>query len=238
MDIDRRILIVDGPDGDLQQLALELLGREYDIHYANDLDEAQLIASEADRKINVVVFVASLGMERVPALAARFKVPTGALIPAGRKPPKQVIAALAHHGVRWHLWDDPPDETIRFVISGVLFDHDPMELRYHLRVPVQIPARLEVGGKKSETTIRDIALGGACLLGGFAGEIGDPGELVLEIEDKTVSLPIRTAWSSPDENEALSVCGVSFREVDPEAGEVIDALLASVISRHQIAKPD
>ena len=86
--------------------------------------------------------------------------------------------------------------AIRFVISGVLHDHDPLELRYHLRVPTDQPAHFETAGGKSDTRIQDLGLGGACVVGGVFGEI------------------------------------------DPEAGEVIDDLLDSVISRNRIKKRD
>lgn len=231
---DRRILIVDSPSGQLQQLALDLLGRDFEVHYANDSDEAQLLANDAGGQINAVLFTASVDIERIPDLAARFCVSPECLIPFGQRPPEHVVSALAHHGVRWHLWDEPTDESIRFVISGVLYNHDPFELRYHLRVPTALPARFEVGEHKSETTIRDLGLGGACLLGGVIGEEGDAGQLIFEVDDREVCLPTRTVWTAPDANDRLSVGGVSFQEIDPESGEVIDELLRSVVTRHRI----
>lgn len=238
MEPDRRLLIVDSPGGQLQQLALDLLGRDFEVHYASDIDEAQLLAGETDGQINAVIFTPNLAIERIPDLAARFGVTTDALIPYGPRPAKRVVAALAHHGVRWHLWDDPPDESIRFVISGVLYDHDPSELRYHLRVPTNIAAQLEIGGQKSATTIRDIGLGGACLVGGVLGELTTEGELSFQVGQRPVCLPTRTAWTAPDSNDSLSVGGVCFREVDIEAGEILDDLLRSVVARHRIQKPD
>ena len=235
MNPDRRILIVDSPNGELQQLAMELLGRDFEVHYASDLDEAYLLARETDGQINAVLFTAGLHTERVPDLAARFGVTTEALIPFGRRPPEPVVRALAHHGVLWQLWDDPPDESIRFVISGVLHDHDPTQLRYHMRVPTKLPATFEFEDRKVATTIRDLALGGACLVGGPHAAEGEDGRLRFEVGARAVSLPTRTAWAACDQNEALSVAGVRFLEVDAEAGEVLDELLCSVVARHRIA---
>jgi len=114
VEIDRRILIFDGPGAELQQLALDLIGREFEVHYANDIDEAQMLARETAGRINAVLF--------------------------------------------------SPGESICFVISSVLFEQDPLEIRYHRRVPTNLPARIEIGEAKSDSTIRDISLGGACLL--------------------------------------------------------------------------
>ena len=232
---DRRILIVDSPSGELQQLAMELLGRGFEVHYASDLDEAYLLARETDGQIHAVLFTPGPQLERVPDLASRFGVTPEALIPVGPRPATRVVRALAHHGVLWQLWDDPPDESIRFVISGVLHDHDPTQLRYHMRVPTTLAATYEFAGRKVATTIRDVALGGACLVGGPHAAEGEDARLRFEVGSRSVSLPTRTVWTAPDENEALSVAGVRFLEVDAETGEVLDELLRSVVARHRIA---
>lgn len=44
VEIERRVLIFDSPNGELQHLALDLIGRDFDVHYANDIDEAQMLA--------------------------------------------------------------------------------------------------------------------------------------------------------------------------------------------------
>ncbi len=238
MEPERRLLIVDTPHGELQQLAMDLLGRDFEVHYAADVDEAQLLAAECDGRINAVLFTASVEMERVPDLARRLRVTPDALIPFGLRPPERVVKALHHHGVRWQLWDDPPDESIRFVISGVLHDHDPFELRYHLRVPTNLAARFEVEGEKSETTIRDLGLGGACLVGGALGEEGSEGELSFDFGGRPLSLPTRTAWSAPATGDGLTIGGVAFLEVDHEAGEVLDDLIGSIVARHRIEPGD
>lgn len=238
VEIDRRILIFDGPEGELQQLALELIGREFEVHYANDIDEAQMLAGEAKGRINAVLFAASDGLPPVRDMARRFGVSPAALIPTGRRPTDRVIAALFFHGVRWHLWDNPPDESIRLVISSVLFEQDPLEIRFHRRVPTSIAAQIEIEAEKSDTTIRDISLGGACLLGGVLGTEGDQGFLCFSNAEDEISLPIRFAWAVGDANEKSSVAGVTFIEVSPDAGAVIDGLLEAVIARHRIEKPN
>ena len=237
MEVDRRILIFDGSEGELQRLALDLIGREFEVHYANDIDEAQMLAYEAKGRINAVLFSSSLELERVPDMARRFNVSPAALISIGPRPADRVIAALAFHGVRWHLWDDPPDESIRFVISSVLFEQDPLEIRYHRRVPTNLPARIEVDGTKCDTTIRDISLGGACLLGGVAGQEGAEGVLSFSVDGNDITLPMRIVWAVGEVGDPMAVAGLSFLEVEPAAGDAIDSLLESVISRHRIEKP-
>ncbi|HEB90351.1 MAG TPA: PilZ domain-containing protein [Deltaproteobacteria bacterium] len=236
MEIDRRILVFDGPEGELQRLALDLIGRDFEVHYANDIDEAQILAHEAKGRINAVLFSSSMELERVPDMARRFNVSPAALIPIGPRPDDRVVAALAFHGVRWHLWDEPADESIRFVISSVLFEQDPLEIRYHRRVPTNLPARIEIDGAKSDTTIRDISLGGACLLGGLTGKEGDEGTLSFLVESEAVTIPSRIVWAVGDVGDPLAVAGLSFLEVDPAAGEAIDGLLEAVIARHRIEK--
>lgn len=238
VETDRRILIFDGPEGELQQLALDLIGRAFEVHYANDIDEAQILAGETKGRINAVLFSAGTELERVPDMARRFGVSPAALIPIGPRPPDRVIAALFFHGVRWHLWDDPPDESICLVISSVLFEQDSLEIRYHSRVPTSISARVEIGETKSDSTIRDISLGGACLLGGVIGNEGDRGTLCFSSGGHEIELPIQIAWAVGDAKDGLNVAGVTFLEVSPAAGDVIDGLLEAVIARHRIEKPN
>ncbi len=238
MEIDRRILIFDGPEGDLQQLAIDLIGREFEVHYANDIDEAQILALETKGRINAVIFSAGIGIERVPDMAQRFGVSPSALIPIGPRPEDRVVAALHFHGVHWQLWDDPPDESIRFVISSVLFEEDPLEIRYDRRVPTSLAAQIEVEGVKSDSSIRDISHGGACLLGGLVGSRGDQAILRFTYDGDEVKLPVQIRWAVGNPDDPMAVTGISFIEVTPAAGEVIDRLLESVIQRHRIKKPN
>jgi hypothetical protein len=238
VEIDRRILIFDGPEGDLQQLAIDLIGCEFKVHYANDIDEAQMLVLEAKGRINAVIFSADIGIERVPDMAQRFGVSPSALIPIGPRPGDRVVAALHFHGVHWQLWDDPPDESIRFVISSVLFEEDPLEIRYHRRVPTTLAAQIEVDGAKSDVSIRDISHGGACLLGGRVGTQGDQAVLCFTYDGDEVNLPIQIRWAVGEPGDPMAVTGISFIEVTPAAGDVIDRLLESVLQRHRIEKPN
>ena len=237
MDIERRILLLDSPAGELQRLALDLMGSEFGVHYANDIDEAQLMARDAGGKIVAVLFSTAIELERVSSMAARFGVKPSGLVPVGPKPAKRVVAALAFHGVRWHLWDQPSNEAIRFVLSSVLFERDPFELRYHLRVPTTLPAKLDLQGRKSDATIRDIGLGGVCLLGGDLGEIGETGSVSFEVDGRAVTLGCRVAWKAGAGADAVRIGGVQFLEVDPESGEAIDTIRKGFIARQRIEKP-
>jgi len=236
VEIERRVLIFDGPDGELQQLALDLIGRDFDVHYANDIDEAQMLAREANGRINAVLFSSALELERIPDMAKRFRVATAALVSIGPRPTDKVVAALAHHGVCWQLWDQPSDESIRFVLSNVLFEQDDLEIRFHRRVPMSLAAQLDVDGAKGETTIRDISLGGACIMGDIIGEEGNHGTLHFDHGNHPVDLPITIAWAAGEPGDDLRVAGVTFREVTLPAGEAIDEMMESFLGQHRIVK--
>jgi hypothetical protein len=236
VDVERRVLIFDSPDGELQRLALDLIGRDFDVHYANDIDEAQMLAREAKGRINAVLLASSIELEHIPDIAKRFGVATSGLVPIGPRPPETVVSALVHHGVRWHLWDDASDESIRFVLSNVLFEQDDLEIRFHRRIPVSHPAQLEVDDTKGDLMIRDLSRGGACLMGDFLGVEGTEGTLHFLIENDPIDLPITIAWTSGEPGDDLRVAGVTFLEVSLPAGEAIDAMMDSFISKHRIAE--
>ncbi len=237
VEIERRILLLDSPTGELQRLALDLMGSEFGVHYANDIDEAQLMARDAGGKIVAVLFSTATPLERVSSMAQRFGVKPAGLVPVGPKPAKRVVAALAFHGARWQLFDEPSSQAIRFVLSSVLFERDPFELRYHLRVPTSLPARLEIQGRKSDATIRDIGLGGVCLSGGDLGAIGELGSVSFEVDGRPVTLGCRVAWKAGEGSDGVRIGGVQFLEVDPESGEAIDSLRKGFIARQRIEKP-
>jgi hypothetical protein len=236
VEVEHHVLVFDSPDGELQRLALDLIGRDFDVHYANDVDEAQMLARDETGRINAVLFASSIELEHIPDMAKRFGVATSSLVSIGPRPPEEVVAALAHHGVRWHLWDGPSDESIRFVLSNVLFEQDDLEIRFHRRVPVSHPAQLEVDDTKGDLMIRDLSRGGACLMGDFLGVVGTQGTLHFSIDNDPIDLPITIAWAAGEPGDDLRVAGVTFLEVSPSAGAAIDAMMDSFMSKHRITK--
>lgn len=194
-----------------------------------------MIAREAQDRIYALLFSAHLELERVLDMARRFAVETSALVSIGPRPSRKVVAALAHHGARWHLWDSPSDESIRFVLSNVLFEQCHRDGRVHRRVPLHHAAQLEVDGAKGDLTIRDLSLGGACLLGSVIGDEGDRGILHFAKGEDQIDLPMRIAWAAGQREDHLRVAGVTFLEVTLPAGEAIAGLMESVIAKHRIA---
>ena len=241
MEYDRRVLIVDGPEGSLQQLALELLGRDLGVHYVNDPAEAQLLAQEARGHIGAVLYAPSAELGPIPDMARRLSVRASALIPTGERPAKSEVAAMSCHGVRWHLWNDPSDETIRFVLASVMSDHDAMELRFHTRVPTRLSGSLQIDDLKGDVTIRDLSPGGACLLGRIVGEADARGHLSFSIDETELSLPVLVAWcvdgASDGTSDEVGVAGVAFIEVDPESGTTLDRHLESIIAEQRVDEP-
>ena len=168
-------------------------------------------------------------------MARRFAVTTSALVSIGSRPPQKVVAALAHHGALWHFWDSPSDESIRFVLSNVLFEQCHRDDRVHRLFPLQLAAQLEVDGAKGELTIRDLSLGGACLLGSLIADEGDRDFLHFAKGEDQIDLAMRIAWASGQREDNLRVAGVTFLKVTLPAGEATDGLMESVIAKHRIA---
>jgi len=236
MDYERRILVVDGPSGQLQTLVLELLDRDYSIHYANDIDEAQLLAGEERNLIGAVLLSSEIDAGEIPALARRFAIAASFFVPMGPRPPAALIEELGRKGVRWHLWDDPDDQAIRFVLSSVLSERDPFELRFYPRVPLDMKGELRIEQEPADVHLHDISLGGACIVGSTAISEGDTGRLIFEIGPTKIDLPIHVAWSTADTGDGTQVSGITFVEVDVEAGDAIDGLVDGIVGQHRISK--
>ena len=236
MEYERRILVVDGPNGKLQSLVLELLERDYSIHYANDIDEAQLLAGEERSLIGAVLLSSEIDDAEIPALARRFGIATNYFVPMGPRPSMAQIEELGRRGVRWHLWDDPDDQAIRFVLSSVLSERDPFELRFYPRVPLEMKGQLRIEQATADVQLHDISLGGACIVGRTTISEGDTGRLIFEIGPTRIDLPIHVAWSTADTGDGTQVSGVTFVEVDVEAGDAIDGLVDGIVGQHRISK--
>lgn len=236
VDDERRILIIDGPEGALQQLAMDLLSHSHSVHYANDLAEAQLLAREEQGQIAIVLLSPSISLSDPAALAGRLAVSPLKLVPTGPRPDGKVLGRLYKSGMRWQLYDDPDFKSIRFVISTVLSEHDPTELRFYLRVPVEIDAVLRIGDGKGDVRINDVSLGGACILGDVVGAEGEAGQLDFELNDAPLSLPVRLAWSVDGPGDGVQVAGLAFTELLPETGDAIDDLVTSIVSPYRIGR--
>jgi hypothetical protein len=236
MDYERRILVVDGPKGQLQTLVLELLDRDYSIHYANDIDEAQLLAAEERNLIGAVLLSPEIEATEIPTLARRFGISSTCFVPMGKRPQNAAIEELERQGVRWHLWGEPDDQAIRFVLSSVLSERDPFELRFYPRVPLDMKGELRIGNANADVHLHDISLGGACIVGKTATTEGDTGRLKFDIGPNGIDLPIHVAWSTADTGDGTQVSGITFVEVDVEAGDAIDSLVDGVVGQHRVSK--
>lgn len=233
---ERRILILDGPEGELQQLALDLLALDYSVHYANDEAEAQLLAAEEREHIAIVLIAEPAPLVQPAELARLLCVEPALLVPMGPRPPDKVLAGYQKAGLRWHLYGKPEIDSIRFVIASVLSEHDPMDLRFYLRVPAKINGCLQAGKKKGDVRINDVSLGGACILGDIVAGEGDSATLDFTIGELDLSLPVRIVWCVEGAGDGVEVAGLAFTELVPEAGDAIDGLVNSVILPYRIGQ--
>lgn len=236
MEDERRILIIDGADGELQPLALELLAQERALHYANDLAEAELLAAEESGLLGAVLLSASISLAQPEELARRLGVPAALLVPMGPRPSDRLLKTYYRAGLRWHLFGKPETSSIRFVLSSVLSEQDPFELRFYLRVPANIDGTLFIGDRKGDVRVNDVSLGGACVLGEVVGEEGESGVLDFVIGELDLSLPVRIAWSVEGPGDGVKVAGLAFTEIVPAAGDAIDGFINSVISPYRIGR--
>jgi hypothetical protein len=236
VDEERRILIVDGPEGELQALALDLIAQDHSVHYANDLAEAQLLATEERGRIAVVLLASSISLAKPAELAKRLCVAPVLLVPMGPRPSDKVLGNYYKEGLRWHLYGKPEKESIRFVLSSVLSENDPLELRFYLRVPARIDGSLSVGDHKGDVRLNDVSLGGACVLGNVVGAEGETGLLDFAISDLELSLPVRIAWCVEGSGDGVRVAGLAFTEIVPEAGDAIDGFINGVVAPYRIGQ--
>ena len=95
-DYERFALILDSASEELGSTALRLLELGIDVLYANDLDEAELLARQESERLGAVLIPATFRLNQVEALLSRVQEDTGAVriaasaVPTGQREPRRI----------------------------------------------------------------------------------------------------------------------------------------------------
>jgi len=239
---ERFALILDSTNAELGRAALRLLELGIDVLYANDLDEAELLARQESQRLGAVLIPATFGLDRIEALVSRIcpqlAAGVGGLVLVGLEPEPDFIALLRAKGVIWRLWEPFEERELRFVMTAAMAAGNGGERRKHHRVPTEIATTVFMGRHRKDVTVHDLSISGAYLaattpfLEGsrLSFEILLPeGRVVGKAEvasAKTLDCPGRA-----DVPEGM---GVVFTQLAPGSRETLDAFLQGWIQRFRL----
>jgi hypothetical protein len=162
---DRYALILDPERTRLGIEAVGLVDRGIDPLYAADPNEALLLAQQEGHRLGALVVPGSLSMATFDALIAEVApelwAGAGAIVVVDPPRDRGSLRALCDRGIRWALREPYDAAEFRFVVSAAFATDDKLDPRRGLRVPIHLPARVELPGGPADAMVRNLSVGGA-----------------------------------------------------------------------------
>jgi len=235
MKYQRLALILDDEAGRIGELALQLVRLGVNVLYANDFDEAVLLARQAAGNVGAVIVPSDRATEWLPMILKRMRVPPTALVPAGERPDDDALESLRSQDVRWALWLPDDHRAVRFVVTSAMSETDATEIRFYLRLPTELEGSVQHGPLERPCEIRNLSPGGALVAMEPLFPVGSRIALRVGVGGESLSLCARIAWSTECTGvhpvEASPVMGVSFDDLDAEARGALSRFLEAEIRR-------
>jgi diguanylate cyclase (GGDEF)-like protein len=181
-----RVLLLDDGSGAVGPLALRLSRLGIDVHYASALDEARLFVAQERAAIRLLAVPPTIDLGHAQAVRAALTRETGAtppLVVIGEKPGAATRSRIREAGATWTLWAPFDDIELRFVLKSALALPRELSLRREPRVPVDLVAKVQAGGRREMAVMSSLSPRGAFV------EMSDPlpvgSQLRLEFELST-----------------------------------------------------
>lgn len=184
---ERFAMILDPGCEKLGGAALGLIARGIDPLYAGDVDEALLLLAE-ERRVGALVLPGTLSLATFDAvldrIASRLAARTAAVVVVAPPRERTLLRALRDRNIRWVVRTPFDGAELRFAVAAALASEDELDVRSGLRVPIRLPARLEIGGGLREAEIRDLSFCGAYMALPEPPPVGELLSLELAVGDR------------------------------------------------------
>ena len=241
-DYERFALILDSANAELGRVALRLLELGIDVLYANDLDEAELLARQESERLGALLIPVTFGIERVEALLSRVCSQLAAgprgLVLAGLEPEPEILEALRAKGVTWRLWEPFEERELRFVISTAMATEDAGERRKDARIPTEIVTTVFMGRHRKDVTVHDLSATGAYLAATDPFLEGSRLSFEIPLPDgllvgKAEVAKAKTA-DRPGRADVPEGMGIAFTQLTPGSRETLKAFIHGWIQRFRL----
>jgi len=220
---ERFALILDNEEGELGRTAVRLIELGIDVMYANDLDEAALLASQESRRLGAVLIPSSVDPACGEALLSRvcshIDAGPGGLVLAGCPAADPFVRSLRSRGVTWCLREPYQLRELRFVMTAAMATGHARERRKHVRVPTEMTTTVFMGRHRKEVQVHDLSATGAyfATLHPFLEESALSIDLPLpggSVLGKAVVVNAKTA-DKPGRPDVPDGMGVAFTDLPP-----------------------
>jgi hypothetical protein len=221
---------------------MRLLELGIDVLYANDADEAALLARQESDRLDAVLIPTSFDLEEVARLLARVCSQLAAgvrsLVLVGLEPNPALVEDLRAKGVRWCLWEPYDERELRFVLTAAMSSNHGDDPRKDLRVPTAISTAVFMGRHRKDVTVHDLSISGAYLaapdpfLKGSVIRVDIP-LAGGSVQGKARVVNAKTA-GKPGRPDVPDGMGIVFTALAPESEPTLQSFLRDSIRRFQL----
>jgi hypothetical protein len=216
------ILDSDSESAALGDLSLSLITLGLRPLYTRELDELALLAREYRRQVGAVLLPGPDVAARLPKLRKLVLEPLGlpiaAVVPVGIDQAPELRTSGRDEGLRFCLPGSFEPHELRFVVSRVLSDTDPDELRLDPRVPCRIGVDVESEHRRVTARLDDLSLGGAFVVLDHPHAERSQLRLRFALLEAPSEVAARVAWRTGANAPAWRDRGMGVEFVGPDDG--------------------
>jgi hypothetical protein len=242
LDYERFALILDSERSELGRAAVRLLELGIDVLYANDVDEAALLARQESHRLGAVLVPSTLGPAQVGRLAegvcSRLEAGAGALVLVGLEPAPELASALAAQGARWCLWEPYDERELRFVAAAAMATGHRGERRKELRLPTCIETAVFMGRHRKDVVVHDLSSGGAYLAAEKPFLEGSPLSIDIPLPEGSVvgraEVVNAKTFDRPGRSDVPEGMGVVFKQLPDASQQALRGFLARSLARFRL----
>jgi len=236
------LLVLDGEKCALGEAALALVRLGAQALYANNLDEASLLARQEGERVHGALAPSSLTPEQVleifEAIGPHTSVRPASLVLVGPRPADEQVAALRAAGLRWGLWEPYEPAELRFLATLAVWEGSDSNLRIEPRVPTSLRGSVTMAGKTRPVRVLDLTTSGAFLEMDAPPAPGRNLGLEIALPEESVQIVAYVRWvratAVPGPPELPAGAGVEFAPPRPAEAEKLRAQMIAGMARFQI----
>jgi DNA-binding response OmpR family regulator len=235
------VLVLDSEKCALGEAALQLVRAGVHTLYANDLDEAALLARQERGRVRGVLLSAAFSPAQVDevleTIAPHTRVQAASLVLVGAAPADETVEALRERGVNWCLREPYDGAELRFLATLAIWEGSDADLRIEPRVPTALRGSVTVGGKTRPVRVADLTTGGAFLELDSPPTPGRNLGLTIELPEQEVQIVAYVRWAraaTAGPPERAAGAGVEFKPPRPADAAALRTQMAVGLSRYRL----
>ena len=237
-----RLLAVDDEKGSFGDLALRLVRLGFDVLFATEADEAELLARQEGEILRGALLPSTVGDQRVADLVEAIGPHAGigpeSIALLGSRVDEDRIERLKALGLRWRLWSPYEDRDLRFLCWSLIWYGSDLSLRLDKRLPTDLQCVATRRGDSRDAVVGDLSSSGAYLEMPQPFPAGSMLKLELALPSGPIELLGMVRWVSATQGGPVFArargCGVEFTGHSREVLALLETQVATERARFSL----